>query len=64
MLTRAHQLRDLAAYFREVGVVDQDSLRRWAEQSQFRLDFEGKVKGLGIAVYHWLVMRQGPFYEH
>ena len=49
MWTRAHQLRDLAAYFREIGVVDQDSLRRWAEQSQFRLDFEGKVKGLGIA---------------
>ena len=59
MWTRAHQLRDLAAYFRDIGVVDQDSLRRWAEQSQFRLDFEGKVKGLGIAVYHWLVMRQG-----
>jgi hypothetical protein len=28
MWTRAHQLLDLAAYFREIDVVDQDSLRR------------------------------------
>lgn len=57
--TRARQLRDLSAYFRKIGVIDQESLKRWAARSQFRRDFEGRVKGLGIAVYHWLVMRQG-----
>ena len=57
--TRAHQLRDLVAFFCSIGVVDQESLRRWAAGSDFRDDFEGQVNGLGIAVYHWLVMRQG-----
>jgi hypothetical protein len=27
--------------------------------STFKKDFEGRVKGLGPAVYQWLVMRQG-----
>jgi hypothetical protein len=57
--TRAKQLRDLTAYFRRIGVIDQQSLKRWAKGSDFKRDFEGRVKGLGIAVYHWLVMRQG-----
>ena len=57
--TRAHQLRDLARYFASIGVVDQASLRSWAHNSDFRRDFEGRVKGLGPAVYQWLVMRQG-----
>jgi hypothetical protein len=34
-------------------------LRDWAQRSTFKGDFEGKVKGLGPAVYNWLVMRQG-----
>jgi len=59
MWTRAEQLRRLTKYFRSVGVVDQSSLKAWAAKSEFKRDFEGKVKGLGIAVYHWLVMRQG-----
>jgi hypothetical protein len=57
--TRAEQLRGLARHFRAVGVADQDTLRRWAETSTFKADFEGKVKGLGLAVYQALVMRQG-----
>lgn len=57
--TRAHQLRDLSRYFRLIGIVNQESLRRWAARSNFERDFEGRVKGLGIAVYHWLIMRQG-----
>jgi hypothetical protein len=59
MWTRLHQLRDLIGYFRSIGVTDQESLRRWAQRSDFKRDFEGRVKGLGIAVYQWLVMRQG-----
>ncbi|MFQ5968140.1 MAG: hypothetical protein ACE5MI_11110 [Acidimicrobiia bacterium] len=57
--TRAHQLRELAQYFGRIGVSDEEQLRRWAERSEFKRDFEGRVKGLGIAVYQWLVMRQG-----
>lgn len=57
--TRARQLRDLTEYFHRIGVVDQPSLKRWAERSKFERDFQARVKGLGIAVYHWLVMRQG-----
>jgi hypothetical protein len=57
--TRAHQLRGLAQYFRSIGVVDQASLKSWAHRSEFRRDFEGRVKGLGAAVYQGLIMRQG-----
>ena len=57
--TRAGQLRGLAQYFRGVAVVDQESLRAWAHASDFKRDFQGKVKGLGPAVYQWLIMRQG-----
>jgi hypothetical protein len=57
--TRAGQLRGLAGHFRAIGVTDAESLRRWAETSTFKADFEGKVKGLGLAVYQALVMRQG-----
>ena len=41
--------------FRSIGVLDGESLRAWAQASEF----EGRVKGLGPAVYQWLVMRQG-----
>lgn len=57
--TRAHQLRELARFFRSIGVVNQEQLRQWALRSTFKNDFEGRVKGLGPAVYQWLVMRQG-----
>src|SRR5262245_11906668 len=57
--TRASQLRGLARHFRAVGVIDRDTLRDWARASTFKEDFEGKVKGLGLAVYQSLVMRQG-----
>jgi hypothetical protein len=57
--TRAQQLRGLASYFRSIGVLDQETLRAWAGRSEFRRDFEGRVKGLGLAVYQALVMRQG-----
>ncbi|MGH3692086.1 MAG: hypothetical protein ACREON_16675 [Gemmatimonadaceae bacterium] len=57
--TRAQQLRGLASYFRNIGVVDRETLKAWAHRSEFRRDFEGRVKGLGPAVYQWLVMRQG-----
>lgn len=57
--TRAHLLRQLVAYFASIGVNDQPSLRRWAATAEFTRDFQGRVKGLGPAVFQWLVMRQG-----
>lgn len=48
--TRAQQLRDLARYFRDIGVVDQERLKQWALTSTFKNDFEGQVKRLGPAV--------------
>ena len=57
--TRAQQLRDLARFFRSIGVVDAESLKAWAQGSNFSRDFQGRVKGLGPAVFQWLVMRQG-----
>lgn len=57
--TRAHMLRGLVELLRDQGVTDQPALRSWAARSDFKRDFEGRVKGLGYAVYKWLVMRQG-----
>jgi hypothetical protein len=56
--TRAQQLRGLVAFLRRQGTSDLDGLRTWATQSTFKT-FEGQIKGLGPAVYQWLVMRLG-----
>lgn len=57
--TRLEQLRGLVAYFISIGVVDADSLKQWATSATFKDDFEGKIKGLGPAVFQWLIMRAG-----
>ena len=57
--SRAELLRRLVAFFESIGVTDQEHLRAWAANSKFDRDFKGRVKGLGYAVYNWLVMRQG-----
>ncbi|HET9060020.1 MAG TPA: hypothetical protein VFN61_08875 [Acidimicrobiales bacterium] len=59
MWTRAEMLRNLVTYFSAIGVTDQGSLRNWAERATFERDFKGRVRGLGPAVFQWLVMRQG-----
>jgi hypothetical protein len=56
--TRAGQLRGLVVFFAERGITDLDSLGSWANASSFA-DFGGRIKGLGPAVYQWLVMRSG-----
>jgi hypothetical protein len=56
---RLMQLRGLVAYFQSIDVTDAESLRLWAEQAQFNQDFKGRVKGLGPAVFQWLLMRAG-----
>jgi hypothetical protein len=57
--TRARQLRGLLDYFEARGVTTQAALEAWAKGGEFKRDFEGRVPGLGLAVYQWLVMRQG-----
>ena len=59
MWTRAQMLRDLVAYFSGAGVTDQPSLQAWAASATFERDFKGRVRGLGPAVFQWLVMRLG-----
>ena len=56
---RAECLRRLLTFLASVGVTDQPSLHAWARQAEFERDFKGKVKGLGIAVFHWLQIRCG-----
>lgn len=55
--TRASTLRRLADYFESIGVIDQVTLVAWAKSADFKRDFEGRVKGLGFAVYQWILMR-------
>jgi hypothetical protein len=57
--TRAHMLRGLADFFESQSVDSLEALQAWAAHSEFKRDFEGKIKGLGPAVYHWLIMRSG-----
>jgi hypothetical protein len=60
-------LRALVRFLRDEAVTDLAGLRAWAEASEFKRDFEGRVRysagdrtyGLGPAVYGWLVMRLG-----
>jgi len=56
---RAALLRQFLLFLDASNVSDQPSLHAWAKQAQFVLDFKGKVKGLGIAVFHWLILRCG-----
>jgi hypothetical protein len=57
--TRAEQLRRLTEFFESIGITNQTALKAWAETSTFERDFQGRVRGLGPAVYQWLIMRQG-----
>lgn len=55
--TRVALLRRLLAFFESVGVMDQGSLHAWAAAATYERDFRSKVKGLAIAVFHWLQIR-------
>lgn len=57
--TRAGWLRGLAVFLAEENLRTQDELRAWAARSDYREDFAGRVRYLGPAAYHWLVMRLG-----
>ncbi len=57
--TRIELLRRFLPFLASIGVTDQTSLHAWARQADFERDFKGKVKGMGIAVFHWLLLRCG-----
>ncbi len=57
--TRIELLRHLLEFFESIGVTDQPSLHAWAKAASFESDFKDRVKGLGIAVFHWLQIRCG-----
>lgn len=56
---RVDYLRQLLVFFESIGVTDQASLYAWAKNAVFENDWQGKIKGLGIAVFHWLQIRTG-----
>jgi hypothetical protein len=55
--TRAGWLRGLAVFLAVENLRTQDELRAWAGRSDYKEDFAGRVRYLGPAAYHWLVMR-------
>ena len=57
--TRVALLRRFMEFLTSINVSDQPSLHAWAKTADFERDFQGKVKGLGIAVFHWLLLRCG-----
>ncbi len=57
--TRIGLLRRLLKYLGERGITTQEKLKEWAFHSDFNRDMAGQVKGIGFAIYKWLVMRQG-----
>jgi len=56
---RVEWLRRFVPFLAQNDLKTQGALRDWARRSDFKRDFEGKVKNLGIASYKSLVMRLG-----
>ena len=56
---RIELLRLLLPFLTSINITDQPSLYAWAEQADFERDFKARVKGLGLAVFHWLLIRCG-----
>lgn len=57
--TRVGWLRGLVNFLKEEGLVDTEALTTWAHRSDYRRDFEGRCRYLGLAAYQWLRMRLG-----
>ena len=56
---RIPQLRGLVEYFVTRGIDSDADLRKWAQDSLFRRDFEGRVPGLQFAMYKLLTIQLG-----
>lgn len=57
--TRIGLLRRFLPFLASVNVTDQASLHAWAQQADFERDFKDRVKGLSVAVFHWILIRCG-----
>ena len=57
--TRLSLLRRLMDYFQSAHVLTQQELMKWARESNYTRNFKGRIPGMAVAVYQWLVMRQG-----
>lgn len=56
--TRVEILRRFLNYLEMQGVTTQAQLKAWAQQTTYA-HFAGKVKGMGLGIFQWLIMRQG-----
>jgi hypothetical protein len=56
---RVALLRKFVKFLEDNKVTDQNSLKEWAKKSNYKRDFEGKIKGMNYAIYQWLIMRVG-----
>lgn len=56
---RAGWLRGLVRWLRETELTDQAALMAWAPGADFKRDFEGRAKYLGLAAFQWLRIRLG-----
>ena len=57
--TRVGLLRNLVTFFESIDITSQEVLSDWAKMSDFKRCFQGKIPGMGYAIYQWLIMRQG-----
>lgn len=57
--TRVALLRRFLEFLGQQQLTDLAGLTSWAEQAVYERDFKGKVKGMGRAVFNWLLLRLG-----
>jgi hypothetical protein len=57
--TRVELLRRFMAFLDRNKLTDLNTLTVWAQQVNFERDFKDQVKGMGLAVFNWLLLRLG-----
>ena len=57
--TRIELLRRFMAFLKRHDLTDLDKLTAWAHKANFERDFQGQVKGMGLAAFNWLLLRLG-----
>lgn len=56
---RADMLRKLVTFFESEGITSQEALEAWALNAEFKTHFQGRIHGMGFAVFKWLTIRAG-----
>ena len=56
---RIATLRRFVLFLESIGITSQSALEAWARAADFERDFKGRVPGLALATFKWLVMRVG-----